>query len=63
MADKKLEITTKKYRGETAPVTARLTLDLIGRIDSIAEETGRTRNDIIQRCIEFAVDNLEVTKE
>lgn len=63
MADKKLEIPAKKYRGETAPVTVRLTIELISKIDSIAEDTGRTRNDIIQRCVEFAVDNLEITEE
>lgn len=63
MPNKKLEISPKKYRGETAPVTARLTVDLIKKIDLIADETGRTRNDIIQKCMEFAVENLEITKE
>ncbi len=63
MADKKLSISTKKYKGETSPVSARLTLDLIARIDDVAEKTGRTRNEIIQKCIEFAIDNIEITKE
>lgn len=61
--EKKLEISTKKYRGVTSPVTARLTMDLISKIDSIAEETGRTRNEIIQRCLEFAVENIEIINE
>lgn len=63
MADVKLGMNPKKYRGETAPVTARLTVNLIKKIDSIADKTGRTRNDIIQKCMEFAVENLEITKK
>ena len=63
MADKKLEISMKKYRGETAIVTARLSVELVNRIDEIVKQTGRTRSEIIQRCIEFGVDNIEITEE
>ena len=31
-----------------------------GKLDKIAEETGRTRNEVIQKCLSFAVDNLEI---
>ena len=63
MSEKKLEIVTKKYRGETAAVTARLSVELIERLDEIVEKTGRTRNEIIQRCVEYAVDNIKITEE
>ncbi|MDD6156826.1 MAG: ribbon-helix-helix protein, CopG family [Lachnospiraceae bacterium] len=63
MSEKKLEIVTKKYRGETATVTARLSVELIERLDEIVEKTGRTRNEIIQRCVEYAVDNIKITEE
>lgn len=63
MVEKKLEIMTKKYRGETSTVTARLSVELIERLDEIAEKTGRTRNEIIQRCVEYAVDNIKITEE
>ena len=63
MSEKKLEIVTKKYRGETATVTARLSVELIERLDEIVEKTGRTRNEIIQRCVEYAVDNIIITEE
>ena len=63
MSEKKLEIVTKKYRGETATVTARLSVELIERLDEIVEKTGRTRNEIIQRCVEYAVDNIRITEE
>lgn len=60
MADKKLVIPLKKYTGETAVVSARLPVDLIKKIDEICEATGRTKNEIIQMCLEFSVDNIEI---
>lgn len=60
MSEKKLKISTKKYIGETAVVSARLPNDLIRKIDEICEMTGRTRNEIIQICLEFSVDNIEI---
>ena len=41
-------------------VSLRIASDLVERIDRIASETGRTRNEIMQTCIEFAVENLEI---
>ncbi|NLN49017.1 MAG: ribbon-helix-helix protein, CopG family [Clostridiales bacterium] len=58
--DKKLIITSKKYRGETMVVSSRLKNELVEELDKIADKTGRTRNEIIQLCLEFAVDNLEI---
>lgn len=58
--DTKLIITTKKYRGETVVVSSRLTNELVEKLDKIAEKTGRTRNEIVQLCLEFAVENLEI---
>lgn len=58
--EKKLIITAKKYRGETMVVSSRLTNELVEELDKIAEKTGRTRNEIIQMCLEFAVENLEI---
>lgn len=61
--EKKLVITSKKHRGGTMVVSTRLPADLVARIDEIAEQTGRTRNEIIQTCLEFAVDNLEIKED
>lgn len=60
MPSDKLIISSKKYRGDSAVVSIRLPDDLIKKIDTIAEQTGRTRNEVIQKCLAFAVDNLEV---
>ena len=54
---------SKKYRGETSVVSVRLPEDLIGRIDEIASKTGRTRNEIIMKCLEFSIDNLEIKEK
>lgn len=62
LADKKLIISAKKYVGDTAVVSARLPSDLIKRIDEICEVTGRNRNEVIQMCLEFAVDNIEIER-
>ena len=62
MAEKKLVIASKKYRGESSVVSVRLPNELIRQLDAIAEETGRTRNELIQTCLEFALGNLEIDK-
>ena len=36
------------------------TQQTLPKLDEIAEETGRTRNEVIQKCLAFAVDNLEI---
>lgn len=53
-------ITSKKYRGDTMVVSSRLPNELVQKLDEIAETTGRTRNEIVQKCLEYAVDNLEI---
>ena len=58
----KLEINSKKYKGESAVVSARIPLEVIRKIDSVAEETGRTRNEILLLCLEFALENVEIKK-
>ena len=60
MAEKKLIISSKKYTGETSVVSARLPIDLIKKIDEICQVTGRTKNEVIQMCLEFSVDNIEI---
>ena len=58
----KLTITAKKYRGETSTITTRLPLELIAKIDETVKKTGRNRNDIVQKFIEYAMDNLEISE-
>ena len=63
METKKLVIESKKFRGESMVVSVRLPIELVERLDKVAEKTGRTRNEIIQTCLEFAVENLEIKEK
>lgn len=60
MEEEKIIIAAKKYRGETSVVSARLPGDLIKSIDYVAKESGRTRNEVILQCLEFAVERIEI---
>ena len=60
MENKKLVISSKKYRGDSMVVSTRLPNELVSSLDEIAQKTGRTRNEIMQMCLEFAVENLEI---
>ena len=60
MSKEKLIISSKKYRGDSTVISIRLPDELVKALDKIAEETGRTRNEVIQKCLSFAVDNLEI---
>ena len=61
MADKKLIISSKKFRGDSSVVSVRLPNDMIEKLDTIAEQTGRTRTEIIQKCLAYSIENIEVT--
>ena len=61
MPDKKLVISSKKFRGDSSVVSVRLPNDMIEKLDVIAEQTGRTRNEIIQKCLAFSIENIEIT--
>ena len=60
MEAKKLIIASKKFRGDSVVVSTRLPNELVNGLDKISQQTGRTRNEIIQTCLEFAVENLEI---
>lgn len=61
MSEKKLVISSKKFRGDSSVVSVRLPNDMIEKLDAIAEQTGRTRNEIIQKCLAYSIENIEVT--
>lgn len=60
MEDKKLVVSARKYKGESSVVSLRLPCDLVKDIDAVANKTGRTRNEIIAKSLEFALENLEI---
>ncbi len=58
MGEKKLVIRPRKYTSESKVVSMRLPIDMLVEVDRVARETGRTRNEIMQLCLEFALENM-----
>ena len=60
MPNNKLVISSKKFRGDSSVVSVRLPNDMIEKLDAIADQTGRTRNEIILKCLAYSIENIEV---
>lgn len=58
-----LTIKERKYQGETEVISARLPSELVKQLSFIAKETGRSRNEIIELCLTFAVDRVKIKKD
>lgn len=59
---KKLIITKKNLKGEDGFKTfsIRIQDSTVSKLDILAQETNRSRNDIINILLEFAIDNCEI---
>ncbi len=60
MTEKKLVIHSQKYTGESKVISMRLPMDMLTEIDRVATKTGRPRNEIMQLCLEFALENMTI---
>ena len=60
MKKPELRITQKKYIGTSTVISARFPKDLVQDIDMVAEVTGRTRNEILQMCMEFSLQHMKI---
>jgi len=56
----KFRIKPRKNYGESTVVSARLPNDLIKELESVVAKTGRSRNELIMMCVEYALKNLEI---
>ena len=63
METPKLKITQKKYKGESTVISLRLPKDMLYDIDRLSKDPGRTRNELLSVCIEFAIKNIEIVGE
>lgn len=59
----KFIVRTKKVYGENTVVSCRMPVELVDKLDKIGAKTGRTRNELILKCVEFALDKLEIVEE
>ncbi len=63
MDNPKLIITSRKYTGETSIISMRIPKDMLKDIDKIADETGRTRNELLTTCLDFSLKNMEILND
>ena len=56
---------THRHRGEDGHKTLALRVreDIIKRLDTLADQTGRSRNELIGLLLDFAIENSEVVSE
>lgn len=61
-APKEKLIITKKLKGEDGHKTfsVRLKDETVARLDDIAKKTNRTRNDLINMLLDYAMDYCEI---
>lgn len=62
MADNKLVLKSKRLRGEDGSkvISIRMKDGLIAKMDEIASQTGRSRNELFSVLIEYALDNCVI---
>lgn len=64
MADKdKFVIRPKRVYGENTVVSCRMPVEIVKKLDEVSNRTGRARNELILRCVEYALDKLEIVDE
>lgn len=63
MAENKKEFIVTKNKNESVTFTIRIDKSLQMELDELATKSGRSRNDLIQRSIRFALDNLKYIDE
>ncbi len=62
MEEKKLVIHSQKYTSESKVISMRLPANMLVEVDRVAKETGRSRNEIMQICLEYALQNTVIKK-
>lgn len=63
--DNKLIIKKKNLKGEDGYKTfsIRIKDETVDELNKLSDETNRSRNDLINILLEFAIDNCEVKKD
>jgi len=60
--DDKLTISKKRYKGDDSHQTfsVRLRAETVFNLEQIAKETNRSRNEVINLLLDWAVENCEI---
>ena len=62
MKEPRLQIKPKKYTSETSIISMRIPKDMLNALDMVANETGRTRNELLTIALEFALEHMEIVE-
>lgn len=49
--------------GKSSVISVRIPDETIQSLDKLASATGRTRNELILKCIDYALSNLEIAED
>lgn len=49
--------------GKSTVVSVRLPDTMLAKLENVATQTGRTRNELVQMCIDYALARLEIPEE
>lgn len=49
--------------GRSSVISVRIPDETVKNLDKLAADTGRTRNELILKCIDYALSNLEIADE
>lgn len=49
--------------GKSTVVSVRLPDTMLAKLENVAAQTGRTRNELVQMCINYALARLEIPEE
>ena len=60
MEEIKFLLSPKRYKEETQVFSIRIPKDMLRDVHAVAQKTGRTRNEIITKSIEFTLEHLEI---
>ncbi len=63
MTEPTLNITPKKYTGDTTVISVRIPRDMLSDIDEITSKTGWTRNELLTRFIEFSLTHTDIISQ
>ena len=63
MNEPKFQIIRKRFTGESTVTSLRIPKDMLRKIDEVAAQTGRTRNEFITMGLEYALEHLEIKEK
>lgn len=49
--------------GKSVVISTRLPENLVRQLDHVAQKTGRTRNELVVMCVEYAMEDLEIEEK